>query len=244
MLLRLGILASVVVLTLASALNNWSHMVKYGGEIATLVIAAELLKPLLPVALAQHSANGGAGATARFVGTLTLWLIIVLFSAVNTFSNALTKQGARANQQHELAASVTRPEHLIRRDISTIPACRDVVKADQVLKTDKKGGGKIVTVRTTVADTACEVERSAKIQALESELATRKEREKAQENFATDKDAVPDGLIHLASLVGWRIQRHEVSIYTVLLWTLLAELGSALGGLCVPVASDKRKTVA
>jgi hypothetical protein len=233
MMLRMGIIISVLVLTIASAWNNWEHMSAYGMGVAVLVIAAEMLKPLLPVALVHHGTNQH---TTQWCGTLLLWCIIVAFSFVNTFSNAIQRHAIDTSKRGRIAASETRPEHVILKELAAVRTCPELEKFR-----DEKQGKRTVKVAYTVPDTDCQQTKAAEKLALTAELTKQKQREANGQDATIDKNTITDGQIALANIFGWNPRRYEVVMYTVLLWTLLAELGSALGGLCIPQSEGQRK---
>jgi hypothetical protein len=232
MLLRLGLGAAVVTLTAASAWNNWQHMRSFGLGVAILVIAAEVAKPLLPVALIEHGKNR---ASLQWCGTLLLWCIIVAFSFVNTFGNALTRHAKDKARQGIVAASATRPEHVILRELASVKSCPDKEETrDEVQPAKGKKKAIVLQVKVRVPDTECAQKVAADKLALTAELTESKRREANALDAPIDKNTVTDGYIELARMAGWEPQRYQIDTYTVLLWTLLAELGSALGGLCIP----------
>jgi hypothetical protein len=233
MMLRMGIMLAVVVMTISSAWNNWEHMQSFGMAIAVLVIAAEMLKPLLPVALVHHGTNQH---TTQWCGTLLLWCIIVAFSFVNTFSNTIQKQAMDVSKKGRVAASETRAEHVILRELASVRSCPELERTR-----DEKQGKRTIKVAYTIPDTDCQQTKAAEKLALTAELTKQKSREANGQDAVIDKHTVTDGQIALANVFGWNPRRHEVMMYTVLLWTLLAELGSALGGLCIPKTEEKQK---
>jgi hypothetical protein len=222
MMLRVGIGIAVAVLTVASAVNNWEHMSKFGMGVCILVVAAEMLKPLLPIALAEHSRDMNYGA---WVGTLGLWCMIVLFSFVNTFSAALTRQATEIARQGTIKSSETRPEHIILRELASVRTCKPIRVTI--------GKGKRAEV-VEKEDAACLQDAAAKKLALTAELTTHKARTAVGHDVAIDAHTVTDGQTTLANMLGWNPNRWHVQIWTVLLWVLVCELGSALGGLCIP----------
>jgi hypothetical protein len=206
----------------SSGVNNWQHMAHYGYGIAILVVAAEIAKLALPVAMLIHARRGDA---AQWCVALLMWCIIVVFSFFNTFGNALTRHAMEKGRLESVAASVTRPEHLILKEISLLPACKPLV---QWLANQKK----------ETPDQACLDRNAAKKAALDSELKQTKARQESNIDVVIDKYTVEDGYMMLASRFGISLQRHEISVYLTLLWTLLAEVGSAFGGLAIP---ERRK---
>jgi hypothetical protein len=202
MILRLLLGCCVLTLTAASAYNNYQHMQHLGIGVLALVIGAELAKPLLPIALIAHSNNGAIG---QWLGTLLIWLVIVVFSFVNTFGNSVARLAIEKARQDKSVEGETRPQFIILREIAAI-TCK------------KKEQEK------------CKAKRDA----LEAELEKASKDADVSVEAAISGDVTTNGYIQLAALGGFTATEEQVNVYTVLLWTLLAELGSALGGLCIP----------
>jgi hypothetical protein len=203
MMLRLLLGCCVLTLTAASAYNNWQHMQHLGIGVLALVIGAELAKPLLPIALIAHSKNGAIG---QWLGTLLIWLVIVVFSFVNTFGNSVARLAIEKARQDKSVEGETRPQFIILREIAEV-TCK---KREQE---------------------KCKAKRDA----LEAELkVATNNSDGVSVEAAISGDVTTNGYIQLAALGGFTATEEQVNVYTVLLWTLLAELGSALGGLCIP----------
>jgi hypothetical protein len=203
MILRLLLGLCVLTLTAASAYNNYQHMQHLGYGVLALVIGAELAKPLLPIALIAHARNEAIG---QWLGTLCIWLVIVVFSFVNTFGNSVARLAIEKARQDKNVAGETRPEFVILRELANI-TCK------------KKEQEK------------CQSKRNA----LNAELnMAKKTGETTSVEAAISGDVTTNGYIQLAALGGFQVSEEQVNVWTVLLWTLLAELGSALGGLCIP----------
>jgi hypothetical protein len=234
MLLRLGLGAGVVVFTIASATLNYEHMKGYGLAAAGIVIAAELLKPLLPIALVSHATSKHVGA---WCGTLALWLLIVFFSFVNSFGNTLVRHAKVKEGTAMAARDMTRPEHVVLRELAGLAACEPLTEYRDELQTTGKGKQQITkTIKSAfkVPNTACEQQRASNQLALTAEMTETKRRESRNLDVVVSPHTVTDGYIAVASMFGFNLRRHETDILTVLLWVLLCEIGSAFGGLAIP----------
>jgi hypothetical protein len=234
MLLRLGLGAGVIIFTVASATLNYEHMKGYGYAAAGIVIAAELLKPLLPIALVSHATARHTGA---WVGTLCLWLLIVFFSFINSFGNTLVRH-AKVKEGTAIASrDQTRPEHVILRELASLRPCNPNTEIREEQRTQGTGKqARVVTVKVPyqVPNTACEQQRAANQLALTSEMTESKRRESRNLDVIVSPHTVTDGYIAVANMFGFSLRRHETDILTVLLWVLLCEVGSAFGGLAIP----------
>lgn len=236
MLLKLGLGAGVVVFTAASATLNYEHMRGYGMAAAAIVVAAEILKPLLPVALVQHADNRHGGA---WVGTLALWLLIVFFSFVNSFGNTLIRHAKVKETQAVAARDTTRPEHVILREIASLKQCPALRKVREEVTTIPAKGKQPARQQTKQIpyeerDTECEQARAASQLALTAEITESKRRESRNLDVVINQHTATDGYIQVANMFGFGPRRHEMDVWVVLLWVLLCELGSAFGGLAIP----------
>lgn len=199
----------VATLALASLWNNYQHVQNLGPGIVGLVVAAELLKPLLPLALISHANNRHAGA---WVATLGMWGLIVCFSFLNTFGNALTQHATEQARLERAKVSETRPEHLILKDIGQLPAC------------PKKG---------------CTQQVQDRRKALEAEHRAALKRVGTREEVVAKGEPVRDGILTLTAWAGIELHPERVFVLVTLIWTLLAEVGSALGALAIPRRDTK-----
>lgn len=224
MLLKLGIGAAVALLTAASGFNNWQHLENFGYAIATLVIAGEILKVLLPIAMLEHVK---AASAWQWLGTVLVWSILVVFSFVNTFGNVTTKHAQEKARLHAEKVGEVRPEHVILRDMAGLPPCQNKIETRAV-------NGKAKAVSYQVPNVACQQQRAAQRLALTAELTESKRRELKGMTAAIDGDTVATSQIRLASMFGFEMSKHGAETFMLLLWTLLAEIGSAFGGLCIP----------
>jgi hypothetical protein len=218
MLVRLALALGVIALAVASGANNLSHTKAYGWEIVILVGAAELLKLVLPLAMLVFAKSH---QPARWIAALFMWALIVVFSAVNTFGNVITVHATKkANMQEARQNHTSRQEHVILRDISNVATCNATVVG--------KGKNRV----TFPPDEQCVENRKNKIAAFQSELQKAKETPVA--GAKVDAFAVEDGYVMTAALFGWYPNRNQIAIYMLLLWVALCEIGSALGGFCIP----------
>lgn len=209
MLARIAIASAVLVLASASAYANVLYVQGMGASILGLVLGAEIFKFLAPWALVRHAETRRGAA---WLATFGLWLIVVAFSFVNTFGNALTRHATEQARIEHLRETQTRAEHVILKEIANIPAC-----------TKSKRG----------PSAGCAETHQAQKRALEAELRATAKRG-SNTGVVAKGDPVRDGVLALASAVGVEIPREKVFVLITLIWTLLAELGSAIGILAIP----------
>lgn len=211
MLLRLVVAAGVLTLAASSAYANYLHVAPLGATIVGLVIGAELLKLGLPVAMLHHCDKGH---TLSFLVSLVVWVGVVVFSFANTFGNALMRHAVEQAKLERAQASATRAEHVILRDIAAIPACKPATKS-----------------RAEV----CPPTRAPRLAALEAELKTARSRTGREEVAGhIQGDPIREGMTALAAFAGYELPKEKVFLLVTLIWTLLAEVGSAIGGLAIP----------
>lgn len=216
MLTRVILTLGVLVLAMSSALANYMHVQNLGTAIVGLVVGAELIKfaALGAMYVNAHDDNWLGGFAA-----LALWLIACLFSFTNTFGNSLARHAeeqARIDRDRE---SGTRAEHVIRQEIAGLPMC---------------GKGKKRAI--------CE-DAKPRLEALQSEIAaSRKNGSDTKGEAATyvKGDPVREGMGELAKIVGIELPRHRIYLWVTLLWTLLAEIGSAIGVIAIPKRGAKQ----
>lgn len=228
MLLQFGLTLAAVIFTGASAYLNYQHMKHFGMGVAALVFGAELLKLCLPVAAQQHVKN------RSFMGVIAcviIWFLAVTFSAVNTLGNTLTSHAREKARLGVQQASVTRPEHVVKRDIAAVPLCAQLDDKRKEWKTNSKGLRYEADVTVKVDDTKCLEARKRTIEAFESEITAQQKREETGQEVAIDKYTVEDGYMTLADTFGINVKRQNISLYLTLWWTLLCEVGSAFIGL-------------
>ncbi len=239
MLLRLGLGLGVTVFTLASTWNNWDHLRQYGMGVAAIVIAAELFKLFCPIALIVHA---GSRATFQWIATLTLWAIVVLFSFVNTFGNTLVRHAKVKEETTQIARETTRPEHVIMREMALLKQCPPLRKVRLEPVPPVKGKAQPdKRVPYEEPDLLCEQQRAADQLALTTELTETKRRQSIGREVAISGNTATDGYIMVANMFGVRAQRYEMDVWIVLLWTLLCEVGSAFGGLTIPMERKEKK---
>jgi hypothetical protein len=236
MFLRIGISSAVGVFTLASAWNNWEHLRGYGPGVIAALLAAEIMKPMLPVAMLQHAENE---SPTKAAATALAWALIVAFSASNTFSNAYASHAIMTKKAGIINASETRPEHIILGDMAAILPCKDLDKQREEQTRDAKGRQRTIKIAYKEADTDCQQTSAAKKLALTAELTTQKKRESLGQDATIGRDAVTDAQITVANMLGYAPKRFEMVVYVVLLWTALIEICSAFGGLCIPTKKAK-----
>lgn len=211
MLLRLVIAAGVLTLAASSAYANYLHVAPLGATIVGLVIGAEIFKFAAPIAMAEHSRQH---ASVAFVATLVVWLLVVAFSFANTFGNALMRHAVEQAKLERAQASATRAEHVILKDIAALPSCKPATKQRQE---------------------TCPAGRKEKLAALEGELKAARQRTGKEEVAGhIQGDPIREGMTALAAFAGIELPRERVFILVTLIWTLLAEVGSAIGGLAIP----------
>lgn len=211
MLLRLAVAAGVLTLAASSAYANYLHVQPLGLTIVGLVIGAEIFKFAAPIAMVEHSKQHHAVA---FLATLTVWLLVVAFSFANTFGNALMRHAVEQAKLERAKASATRPEHVILKDIAAIPGCKPATKSR----------GEV-----------CPQGRKEKLQAFEAELkAARLRTGKEEVAGHIQGDPIREGMTALAGFAGIELPQERVFVIVTLIWTLLAEIGSAIGGLAIP----------
>lgn len=185
-----------------------------GATIIGLVMGAEIFKFAAPLAMANHVENS---QTTRFVSTLGVWLLVVVFSFTNTFGNALMRHATEQASLDMQRDSATRPEHVILKEIAAIPAC------------NKRTGKN------------CDESFAARKKALQAEIAaTRKNANKPQQAVAKG-DPIRDGMIQLAGMMGFELPHAKVFVLVTLIWTLLAEVGSSLGALAIPMGKREKE---
>jgi hypothetical protein len=236
MLIRLGLGIGVAVFTAASAWNNWEHLKAYGLAIGLMIIAAEVFKLLCPIALIQHAENH---ATFQWCATLGMWLVVVVFSFVNTFGNTLLRHAKVKEGTAIEARDVTRPEHVIMREMAGLRQCPALQKEreeQQQIVVKGKPSTKQVKVRYEQADSICEQQRAADQLSLTAEMTESRRRQGIGRDVSVSQHTVTDGYILVAGMLNISVRRHEMDVLTVLLWTLLCEVGSAFGGLAIPIA--------
>lgn len=239
MLLRVGLVLATIVSVVASAANNLQHMQRFGYAVVAIVIAGELFKVFIPIGLSAHAENRHSGA---WMGGLVLWCVIVVFSVLNTFGNTLTQHARDKQKQGIAAASATRPEHIILGELAGLKACPDRDETREQIEPAKGNRrARVLRVQVKVPDTECAQAVAARKLALTAELTEQKERRNRGDDATIDKNTVTDGYLELFQALGWRLDRYKVDLYTALLWTLVAELGSCLGGLTVPAWERKKK---
>jgi hypothetical protein len=211
MLLRLSVVAGVLTLAASSAYANYVHVQPLGLTIVGLVIGAEIFKFAAPIAMAEHSRQH---ATIAFLATLVVWLLVVAFSFANTFGNALMRHAVEQAKLERAKASATRPEHVILKDIAALPTCKAATKQRAA---------------------SCPPGRAEKLAALEGELKAARTRTTREEVAGhIQGDPIREGMTALAGFAGIELPPDRVFIIVTLIWTLLAEVGSALGGLAIP----------
>jgi hypothetical protein len=226
MMLQFAMTCCVLAMTLASAYNNFHHMAGYGAGFVAAVIAAEIAKPMLPVALMRHVALGTYQGVVSAIACAVLWLIVVVFSMTNTLGNAFVQQAKlKASTQKEFSQGNHRPDYLILSDKANVQACI----APQQRTKDKQG--RIITIAGQI-DPQCDEKRKAKLASLDAELLRSKQQD--TQGAAIDAHTVEDGINSLAAMGGVYFKRHEIAAVMVLIWVLLIELGSAFGGLAIP----------
>lgn len=211
MIVQLTVAAGVITLAVASAWANYLHVAPMGGTIVALVIGAELFKFAAPVAMRDHMTSWRPGA---FLATLAVWLIVVAFSFANTFGNALTRHAMEEARHESARESHARPAHVVLRDIAALPRC------------GKRGSDDCMARRDRVA-------------ALQAELALARKRGDTSSAPIVRGDPIRSGMIQLAAFVSVELPSDRVFVLVTLVWTLLAEVGSALGALAIP----RRKAV-
>lgn len=225
MLLRIGIGLGVTLLAFSSMLANYQHVQGYGWSIIGLVIAGECLKPLLPLAMREHARQE---AFLPMAATFLVWLMIVTFSWVNTFGNSLMRHAMEQAKVEAARAGEVRPEHVILKDIAALPPC----------KAEWQGKG-----RNAKRIEHCPDGRAERLAALQGEIRKSRELEKSAKLHGgdipkatahVDDTAIRDGLIAMVSFFGVKMPREMVFVYVTLLWTALAEIGSALGAVAIP----------
>lgn len=150
------------------------------------------------------------GHGTRFVMTLVLWAFVVVFSFTNTFGNALKKHSIEQARIETEKANSTRPEHVVLKEIAQLPAC------------GKRG---------------CTKQQVDKRTALEAEV--KLARKNGTHTAVVKDDAIRDGFVMLAASAGHEMNPDRVFVTISLIWTLLAEIGSALGGLAIPAIRRK-----
>jgi hypothetical protein len=236
MFLRIGISIAVAVFTLASAWNNWEHLRGYGYGIIAALLAAEIMKPMLPVAMLHHVENE---SPTKAVATIMAWALIVVFSVNNTFSNTYASHATVAKKAGIINASETRPEHIILGDMAAILTCKDLDKQREEQTRDAKGRQRTIKIAYKEADTDCQQTAAARKLALTAELTTQKERKTSGQDATLDRNAVTDAQITVANMLGYAPKRFEMVVYVALLMTALIEICSAFGGLCIPTKKAK-----
>jgi hypothetical protein len=151
------------------------------------------------------------------MATLGVWLLVVVFSFINTFGNALMRHATEQASLDMQRDNATRPEHVLLKEIASIPACK------------KR------------ADSECQDRNVTRKKALQAEIvASRKNATKDQKPVALG-DPIRDGLMQLAGMLGIELQHARVFVVVTLIWTLLAEVGSSLGALAIPMSQRKQK---
>jgi hypothetical protein len=202
MIAAIGVGAGVAMLCISSAYGNYTYVANLGPSIIGLVIGAELFKFVAPIAMQRHARNNAA---IQFIATLVLWLLVVAFSFINTFGNALSKHANEQLRVEHTQQSIVRPEHLILKDMAQ-PQCNKKRKDNCV--------------------------NDAIIISLRSELKTAQSERGviALAGF----EPIREGMTTLATFVNIDLPKEQVYIFVTLIWTLLAEVGSAIGALAIP----------
>lgn len=211
MILRLTVATGVLALAASSAYANFVHVQPLGLSIIGLVIGAELFKFAAPLAMADHLRKHNSAA---FLATLVVWMLVVAFSFANTFGNALMRHAIEQAKLERVQASATRPEHVILRDIAALPACK---------------------LATKKAPERCPQGRRERLEALTAEVKLARARTGKEAIASHVKgDPIREGVTALAAFVGFELPRESVFVLVTLIWTLLAEIGSAIGILAIP----------
>lgn len=143
--------------------------------------------------------------TPAWLATFVIWLLVVAFSFTNTFGNALARHAKEQARIEHARDSATRPEHVVLRDIAAIRC--------------KKGG--------------CTDKQVNERKALDAELKATRARPQTGEVQARG-DPIREGFVTIAGVLGIELAPERVFVFVTLIWTLLAEIGSALGGLAIP----------
>lgn len=215
MLIRLIIGLGVFICTCASVYLNFSHVQNLGAGIIGLVIGAELIKFSALGALYANAQNEHWGGV---FAALVLWFIAVAFSLTNTFGASLSRHAEEYARIERDRESGVRAEHVIRQEIAGLAMC---------------GKGKSRKI--------CDSEQP-RLDALNAEIVAA--RKKGADNSGDAAayvrgDPVREGIIELAKIANINIPKHRVYLWVTLLWTLLAEIGSAIGVVAIPNTSRK-----
>lgn len=205
MLVTIGISLSVAALCISSAYGNYTYVANLGPAIIGLVIGAEIFKFIAPIAMQQHVKNW---SPIQFVATLALWLLVVVFSFVNTFGNALSKHAIEQVRAEQASQQLVRPEHLILKDMAA-PKCRK-----------KSAAGTCIN--------------EAQLISLRAELKQAQSSKSQGAIVQVGFEPIREGMTTLAQFADIELPKEQVYIFVTLIWTLLAEVGSAIGGLAIP----------
>ena len=210
MLSRAVAIIGVLVLAVASAYNNYQHVAPMGLGLAGAVLGAELLKPVLPLLIAQ---NARSGQFAACIAGATVWVAVVCFSCINTLGNALHRHAIEQARLQHVAGDAVRSEHTILKDVAALPHCNQ---------------------KSSTQRDACVQRNAASKQALDAEMQLARSRKGTLDEHAVAGEHVRDGLLQVAAIAGVFIPQQQVFVYITLLWTALVELGSALGAFAIP----------
>jgi hypothetical protein len=215
MLLRLSAVLAVAILAVASGYANYLHVAAMGGSAILLVVGGELLKLiLLPVAYSHFTES----RPIPFLISIGIWLVVVAFSFANTFGNALMRNALEQGRIERAAESKTRPVLTIRREMAELPPCNAKKKAARELCIDARTD-KLETLK------------------IELELAEKRTDRENRESYLNG-DPVKKGIVKLADMAGIVVREDQTFILVAILWTLLAEIGSAFGGLIIPIKPE------
>jgi hypothetical protein len=239
----IGIL-SVVILAGASGWNNLQHVYQYGLGVVLIVIGAELFKVL---ALPMAAQNWADDRPWQCVAAVIVWLGVFVFSLVNTFGNTLTRRAELVEHIKAEQAEASRPLAVIMRDITSYAStdCTPQTEQRKSKKTNQETGKRQIVWEIVNKPLPSDC---VKIAALRDELALAEKQQTEKALNTNDRlnryakgDAVADGLITLSGIFQVYVSSpmKTIPVYIVLLWTLMAEVGSALGALAIPAKRGK-----
>lgn len=242
--LRYIAILSVLCLAGASAYNNVQHVYRLGAGIILIVVGAELFKVIaLPIA-----ANYWDEEKPFKCGiTVFTWLGILVFSLVNTFGNTLTRRAELIASIEHNQANASRPIATIIREIADLPPTDCTPQTEQ--RKSKVGSGKerktVWEIVNKPLPATCAKRDALNVELSHAQMQAAKQAA-SNSQVMTDYakgDAVKDGLVTLAGVFQVYIPRPDATIpvYIVLLWTLMAEIGSAFAALAVPARREHTK---
>lgn len=236
---RIVVGLAALTLAIASGWGNYLYVANSGGAIVLAVLAAEMLKFSLPLAIRMHWEQ--ARGVSLFGGVL-LWIMVIVFSTLNTFGNAVTRREEAKQQVKNELSQQFRPVAEIAKQIARLPPmdCEQRTQIQFVFDRNPETGKKRKTTKEVKLPIPGICSSRASLQQ-ELDLA-RKAEERA--NASTVKvllshNPMEDGISMIAAILGYAIPSYVLPFVPVLVWVLFMELGSAIGGLAIPLPRKK-----